>query len=64
MKPSFQRASSIVVEFTRDSECSGECAGKAVSACFLLSVDDRSRDTLVPLIKQYILSGTTVISDQ
>ena len=31
--------------------------------CFLVSVEDRSAATLVPIIKQYILPGTKIMSD-
>ena len=31
--------------------------------CFLVTVEDRSAETLIPIIKQYILSGTKIISD-
>ena len=31
--------------------------------CFLTSVEDRSADTLVPIIKQHVLPGTIIISD-
>jgi len=32
--------------------------------CFLFSVEDRSANTLMPIIQQSILPGTTVMSDQ
>ena len=31
--------------------------------CFLVSVEDRSADTLIPIIKKHVLPGTTIISD-
>jgi len=31
--------------------------------CFFLTVEDRSAATLIPIIKQYILPGTTIVSD-
>ena len=31
--------------------------------CFMCSVEDRSADTLIPVIKQNVLPGTTIISD-
>ena len=31
--------------------------------CFMVTVNDRSADALIPLIKKYILPGTKVISD-
>ena len=31
---------------------------------FMLAVNDRSAETLMPLITQYILPGTTIMSDQ
>ena len=31
--------------------------------CFLASVENRSADTLIPIIKKHVLLGTTIISD-
>lgn len=31
--------------------------------CFLVAVENRTRETLVPIIKKYILPGTTIMSD-
>ena len=31
--------------------------------CFLSSVEDRSAETLIPIIKEHVLPGTTIISD-
>ena len=31
--------------------------------CFMCSVEDRKADTLIPVIKQNVLPGTTIISD-
>jgi acetaldehyde dehydrogenase (acetylating) len=31
--------------------------------CFLISVEDRSAATLIPIIKQYILTGTLIMPD-
>ena len=31
--------------------------------CFFAVVDDRSQDTLIPIIQRYIAPGTTIISD-
>ena len=33
------------------------------SRCFMVSVEDRTAATLIPIIKQYILPGTKIMSD-
>ena len=32
--------------------------------CFFVCVEDRTRETLIPIIKQYIAPGSTIVSDE
>ena len=37
---------------------------RGTSKSFMVIVPDRTKDTLLPIVRQYIRAGTTIISDQ
>ena len=57
-----RRKNNVGRVFPRQWVLGGIC--RETKECFLYSVPDRSAQTLIPIIQQAVLSGSTVISDE